>query len=161
MNSANLLNESNGQPMLPVGAESYLLTEVGAQTLAFETAWIAEILVVERTQILKIPFYTPAVIGLFHHQSKIVPLISAHQILALKFSQASNHSSASLYGSLSVVCFNSKVAPLAGISIAVDRVLNSCSPQAIAESASEPQVSPIQVFQADMIPESVWHLRQG
>jgi chemotaxis signal transduction protein len=159
MNSANLLNEPNRQPALPVGAESYLLTAVGTQTIAFETAWIAEILVVERTQILKIPFYAPAVIGLFHHQSKIIPLISAHQALALKFPQAPNHSSASLYGSLSVLCLNSKVAPLAGIGIAVDRVLNSCSPQAIAESASDPQVSPIQVFQADMIPESVWHMQ--
>jgi chemotaxis signal transduction protein len=146
---------------LSLGAQSYLLTEVDTQMLAFPASWIAEILVVERTQILKVPFYTPAVIGLFHHQSKVVPLISAHQVLAFKFPQEQAHSPSygSAYGSLAVVCLNSKVASLAGISIAVDRVLHSCSPQALAEIAEQnPEASPVQVFEADFIPEAVWQM---
>jgi chemotaxis signal transduction protein len=151
----------------PLSAETYLLTAVGTQALAFPAAWISEILVVEPTQILAVPFYMPAVIGLFNHHGKVVPLISAQEVLALNLTDRLTDREPTLaqdraYGALSAVCLNSQIASLAGISIVVDRVLHSCERQQLPEAAaaSHLQASSVQLFQADFIPEALWQLRQ-
>jgi chemotaxis signal transduction protein len=167
----------NLDPLDPsqLGAETYLLTAVGTQALAFPAAWISEIWVVEPTQILTVPFYAPAVMGLVNHHGKVVPLMSAHEVLALRRPDSftdrrldgeSGRSQSRAYGAssgaLSAVCLNSQIASLAGISLVVDRVLHSCARTQLQQAAvaSHLQDSPVQLFQTDFIPESLWQLRQ-
>jgi chemotaxis signal transduction protein len=62
--------------------DRYLIAQVGRQKLAFPAYWVKDILIVERSQLLALPFYDPILLGVIYHQNQIVPLVSAKKILA-------------------------------------------------------------------------------
>lgn len=133
----------------------YILTQVGSQLIAFPVQWVAEILVIERSSILPLPFYSPMVLGVVHHQGKIIPLIQAPQGGIIKQTAASRP----MKESLSVVHLNAVVRPLAHVGLVVDQVLSSLSPDQITPETATSTASPIRPFQPDDIPPTVWQPR--
>ncbi len=77
-------NVSTVQTPTPTAlSDRYILTQVGQCTLVFPAAWIAEIVRIERSQVLELPFYNPLLTGIVHQNGNIVPLVSAQRLLQL------------------------------------------------------------------------------
>lgn len=117
----------------------YLLTCVGEQSLAFPAHWVTDILVVERAQVLALPFYNSEVLGVVHYQGKIVPLVSAHFIFT-KQQQVMKQT-------LMAVRLGEHLKALAGVGVVVERLVASL----IAE-----QLTVERVFQPCDLPSSLW-----
>jgi len=133
-------------------SDRYILTHVGTQQLAFPAQWVAEILLVERSQILNLPFYDPMLLGVIHHHGKIVPLVSIWQALA--GATAPNRET------LCVVQLSQQAGRLSGIGIVVDRASDTRMGDALFPPASLQQDSlpivPIQFFQPQLLNDSLW-----
>lgn len=100
--------------------QRFILAQVDKLTIVFPSAMVAEILIVERSQILALPFYEPAVLGCVHNAGQIVPLVSMHPIVRTKAGLTKE--------SLTVVRL-ADIAGVAGIGLVVDRILGSKSPE--------------------------------
>ena len=124
----------------------YILTHVVGQSLAFPASWVTDILVIERSQVLVLPFYNPEVIGVVHYQGKIVPLVSAH-FLTQQHEQVIKQTL--------VAIRLSQPLDVAGVGVVVDRLVDSLTAE---------QLTTERVFQPDDLPSCLWqpqrwHLR--
>ena len=138
----------------------HILTQVGHQQIGFPSQWVAEIMIVERSQILKLPFYDSMVLGVVYHHSSIIPLV------ALQFtnlvSQVRINQRPRIQETLTAIRLSQSVNELSGIGLIVDRVIGSISHEQLsakeskATAASDPQ---IEVFQLERIPPSIWQPR--
>lgn len=70
---------------------------------------------IERAQILALPFYNPAILGVIHQQGQIMPLISLRQIVGVTAMLSTE--------SLTVIHLGDAAGDLAGIGLVVDRTL--------------------------------------
>lgn len=94
--------------------QNYIVTRVGTLNIVFSGIIISEILIIETSQILALPFYPPSVTGCVHHQGKIIPLVSLNQILQIPFNPTRK---------LSVIRLNENADSLEGIGIIIEKVL--------------------------------------
>lgn len=101
----------------PQAEQRFTLAQVDRLTLVFPSVMVAEILAIDRSQILALPFYPQAVLGCIHNASRIIPLVSIHQIIGVKVGPIKE--------SLTVVRLSNVAEAIAGIGIVVDRVLGS------------------------------------
>jgi chemotaxis signal transduction protein len=62
-------------------ADRYLLTEVGQYTLVLPATWVLEVFQVDRSQVLQMPQYTAAMLGVVHHQNSFISLLAGWQFL--------------------------------------------------------------------------------
>ena len=129
--------------------DRYILTAVGEQQLAFRSQWVDEIILVERSRVLALPFYGPMILGVVHHQSHIVPLISSHVALPEKPTQTVHESL--MKETLSVIRLGSSVGEHAGVGLVVGRVIGSVSEEQISTSKSI-----IRRFDLQDVPNRVW-----
>ncbi|ABW26144.1 chemotaxis protein CheW [Acaryochloris marina] len=135
--------------------ERYILTQVGAWVLIFPARWVAEIFRIQRSQILDLPFYQSPLSGVTHHNSQIIPLASAHQVLQTQEN--------TLRETVTVLQLNRKAERLTNMGIIVDRTLGSASkeqlsPSVLTSQALYPQGTDSQVlFQPDWFPPDLWH----
>lgn len=123
----------------------YILTRTGNQQLVFPTQWVAQIMPVERSQILTLPFYDRILLGLVHHQGNIVPLISSYILLSetlgqdVRFRERKN--------TLTVIRLAQSVDKLAGVGIVVEKIVGSF----VAEPSPEQHI-----FQLSDLPNHIW-----
>jgi chemotaxis signal transduction protein len=126
----------------------YMLTQVGPQQLVFPSHWVGEIMLIERSQILNLPFYDRALLGLVHHNGNIVPLLSAHSLLLETLGE--DVRLRTLKETITVVRLSPTLDELAGIGIVVDHVIGSLTPEQIVEQ---------RLFQLSDIPSHLWQPR--
>lgn len=126
----------------------YMLTQVGQQQLMFLSQWVSEIMLIDRSQILNLPFYDRALLGLVHHNGNIVPLLSARLLLLETLSQDGR--SRALKETLTVLRLSPTVDGLAGVGIVVDHVVASLTPEQVAEQ---------RLFKLSDIPSHLWQPR--
>lgn len=135
--------------------ERYILTQVGAWVLVFPARWVAEIFRVQRSRILDLPFYQSPLVGVTHHNSQIIPLTSAHQVLKTQEN--------TLRETVTVLQLSHEAGRLANMGIIVDKVLGSTSkeqlpPAVLTTQALHPPDTDSQVlFQPDWFPSDLWH----
>lgn len=125
-----------------------IVTQVGQQQLAFPSQWVAEILLVERSQILSLPFYDPTLLGLIYHQGQIVPLISAHILLSEGLDQ--ERRLRAMQETLTVVHLGQAIDQLAGVGIVVEEVVSNAATQPLSRQ---------RVFQVADVPGHIWQPR--
>jgi chemotaxis signal transduction protein len=142
-------------------SERYILTQVGTQQLVFPSHWVAEILLVERSQILSLPFYAPMLLGVVHHHGRIIPLVAIWQVL--------EDATAPTRETLSVVQLNSAATGLAGVGIVVDRASDNRSREQLpadlfdsTASLENPESAPerppfMQLFHPKLLGDNLWH----
>jgi chemotaxis signal transduction protein len=94
-----------------------ILTRVGEVNLMFPAALVAETLLIERTQILALPFYHSAFLGCIAAEGRLVPLVSLSQALSI-------HAPA-IAEILTVIRLGELAEHLAGVGILVDRMVGS------------------------------------
>ncbi len=117
-------------------AQRFILAGLERLTFVFPSTIVAGISMIERSQILALPFYNPAILGVIHQQGQIVPLISLHQIVGVTAMLST--------GSLTVIHLGDAAGNLAGIGLVVDRCLGM---------RSQDQLPP-DLFSPDSLPDS-------
>jgi chemotaxis signal transduction protein len=136
-------------------ASRYILARMGDQVLVFADRLVAEIILVERTYILALPFFMPAVIGLAHHQGKLIPLLSLNRLF--------KSPNALLPEKLTVICLMPTATENLGMAgLIVDRVVGSASAeqygdlqrQDASDASSQRYVSATELL--TQIPSQVW-----
>jgi len=124
----------------PTKSDRYVLTRVGQQDLAFLPQWIDEFVVIERSQILSLAFYAPAVLGIAHHKGRVLPLVSLRSCLEGGEARGS-------LGDRAIALRLSAAAPTAnGVGLVIDRLLGN---QATLEPTTR-------LFKAQDISAEVW-----
>lgn len=126
----------------------YILTQVGNQQIAFPSQWVAEIMLIERSQILNLPFYNRILLGLIHHQGNIVPLISSHILLSEKLGLDVRFSA--MKETLAVIRLGQPTDKLAGVGVVVERVVGSFATE------HSPEQHVFQLFQLSDVPSHIW-----
>ncbi|HEY9824501.1 MAG TPA: chemotaxis protein CheW [Stenomitos sp.] len=131
-------------------AERLIVTQVGALQLAFPAVWVSEIVRVERSQILDLPFYTPAILGIMHHKGKVVPLLSGHRLVQVPYGSLRETSTA--------ILLNDAAGSLAQIGIVVDSAIGNQSRSELPgfddPSANAP--SEMVMMRAELLPSNLW-----
>jgi len=133
---------------LPPLQSRYMLTQVGQQQLVFPSQWVSEIMLIERSQVLNLPFYDRMLLGLVHYNGNIVPLLSAHLLLLKAADQAGQ--SRTLKETLTVLRLSVSVDKLAGVGIVVDHVVASLPLEQLAGQ---------RLFKWSDIPDDLWQPR--
>jgi len=134
--------------------ERYILTQVGVWVLIFPARWVAEIFRAQRSRILELPFYQSPLVGVTHHNSQIIPLTSAHQVLQTQEN--------TLRETVTVLQLSDEVGRLANMGIIVDKTLGSASkeqlsPFVLTTQTLHPQDTDSQVlFQLEWFPSDLW-----
>lgn len=97
----------------------YVLTSSGGATLVFPDKIVAEIILVERSYLLHIPFFNSAMLGVIQHSGVILPLISLRRALG--------EQNALIPEKITVIHLSDLADNLAGIGLVIDKVLGSVS----------------------------------
>jgi len=130
--------------------QRFILVRLQQLTFVFPSTIVAEILVIKRSQILALPFYDSAVLGLVHHNGQIVPLVSMRQIVGI---------SASIFGeSLTVVRLSNAAGNVAGLGLVVDQALGSSlldqlPPDLFSTTITEPKM---RLFRPEILGSYLW-----
>ena len=122
-------------------SDRYLITLVGQQKLAFPANWINDILIVQREQLLVLPFYNPMLLGIISYHNEIVPLVSMATILGEKFEEGRYQQN------LTVLRLSKSVGELSGVGLTVTRLI---------ASSTEVELKEERRFQLADIPDHLW-----
>jgi chemotaxis signal transduction protein len=134
-------------------ADRFISTEIDQFTLVFPSIWVAEILRIERSQILDLPFYDPLLMGIVHHQGLIVPLVSGTHLLKVDRFGMRERSI--------VIRLNEATGSLANVGIVVDRAIGSNTSQELPpELFTESGANGLMLMmRPELIPSSLWQPR--
>lgn len=134
-------------------ADRFISTAVDRFTLVFPAVWVAEILRIDRSQILDLPFYGVQVAGIIHHNGQILPLVAAARLLKVE--------RFALPERLVVVRLDLAAGTMANIGVIVDRAIGSNTrqdlPSALFETAQT--IDRMLLMHPDLIPTDLWQPR--
>ena len=132
-------------------ADRFISTQVERFTLVFPAVWVAEIVRLDRSQILELPFYDPLLIGIINHNAQITPLIAAARLLE-------TIEPLNLKEKLMVVRLNQAAGSLANIGVVVDRSIGSYTRQELPPELFEPTeiASNMLLMRPELIPSGLW-----
>ncbi len=136
----NALETLIGTDTLPIHShqfeQRFILVRLAQLTFVFPATIVAEILIIERSKVLALPFYDSAILGVVHHRGQIIPLVSMHQIVGIPVDPSGE--------SLTAVRLSGAAGELAGLGLVVDRTLGSSSPDRL----------PPDLFSTGLLPDS-------
>ena len=120
--------------------DRYFIASANSTAIAFPADLVRDIIAFERRQILVLPTYDSALLGIFYYQNEIVPAVCTKKVLNI----AQNNL---LQSNLVAIRLNESAGKLANIALVVDRMEKSL---AADELSSEYQ------FKLEDIPEKIW-----
>ncbi|AFY95798.1 chemotaxis protein CheW [Chamaesiphon minutus] len=129
--------------------DRFILTQVTGLTLVFPATWVAEIVRIDRSQILDLPFYDRLLVGIVHHNGLVMPLIAAARLLSAPKSALPERAI--------VVRLNETQERLGNVGIIVDRAIGSTTgrelpPDIFSTSGSGSMV----MMQSHLVPGNLW-----
>jgi chemotaxis signal transduction protein len=132
-------------------ADRYILTQVERFTLVFPAVWVAEIIRLDRSQVLYLPFYNPLLVGIVNHNARITPLIAAARLL-------DTTEPFNLKDRLMVIRLNEAAGKIANVGIVVDRAIGGSTRQELPPELFEPsQITTETVLMCpELIPSNLW-----
>lgn len=140
--------------------DRYILTQIGDQRIAFPSVCVAEVRLIERSQILALPFYDAAILGVVHQHGRIVPLVEIQRLF--------KKTSGLMRETVNVVQLSQETEYLAGIGIVVDQVLDNRSRGQLSDEAFDlaasdlpgavplPVKGSVQLFQPELLGDRLW-----
>ena len=134
--------------------DRFLLTQVGQTILVLPSVWVAEIVRIERAQVLKLPFYSSRIAGIVHHSGSLVPLVSTHRLL--------QNEAPGLRDLFLMVRLSSAAGSLANIGLTLDSALGSKTRSELPpELFQSPQVTNAAtvLLSQDWFPCDLWQPR--
>ncbi len=130
-------------------ADRFILTQVERQTLVFPANWVAEILRIDRSQILDLPFYDALLVGVANYNGQITPLIAGARLLELE--------QFSLPERLVVVRLNESADRLGNVGIIVDRAIGSSTRAELpSELLTNHRFDAMAMMRSTLVPASLW-----
>jgi hypothetical protein len=134
----------------------FILARLEKFTYAFPSETIAGILLIDRAQILTLPLYDLAVVGIVHHSGKIVPLVSLRQLIGISGSLSLE--------TITAIYLSSTANNLAGLGIVVDTTMGMCLQSDLPSylfandtiSDSKRSESNTRLFQPELLPDRLW-----
>ena len=120
--------------------ERYLIALLEDQKIAFPSRLVRDILIIERSQLLVLPFYDPACLGVVYDRDEIIPLVSTKKILGITENKL-------LQSILTAIRLNSSAEHLAGVALTVDRMEKSVGAEELSQERK---------FQLTDIPPKIW-----
>jgi hypothetical protein len=138
----------------------YILTRLEDITLVFPSTLVAQISILERSQILALPFYNLAMLGIIHHRGQIMPLISLRQVMGFPLGLSVE--------TLTAVRLGAAAGDLADIGLIVDMTLgmrtsDQLPPDLLSADRlpnltnSEPKM---RLFQPEILASHLWQSRR-
>ncbi len=73
--------ESNAEQSLLI--DRFILTQVASKILVFPATWVAEVLRIDRSFVLNLPFYNRLLVGIVDRNGQALPLINTASLLKL------------------------------------------------------------------------------
>jgi chemotaxis signal transduction protein len=129
--------------------DRFILTQVDRQTLVFPATWVTEILRVDRSQILDLPFYDSLLVGIANYNSQMTPLIAAARLLELENFVVPER--------LMVVRLSEAAGQLENVGIVVDRAIGSSSRAELApELFTASRAGAMVLMRSHLVPISLW-----
>jgi chemotaxis signal transduction protein len=140
--------------------ERFILVGLNELTFVFPAILITEILIIERSKILNLPFYSQAILGCVHHAGKIIPLVSLRHVV--------NGSGGVTRENAIVVLLNPMAGELAGVGIVIDKVLGSSFRDRLPPNLFDTDCSfdstntdtKIRLFRPETIASQIWQLQR-
>jgi chemotaxis signal transduction protein len=130
-------------------ADRFILTQVEDHTLVFPAAWVTEILRIDRSQILDLPFYDPLLVGIANYNGSMTPLLAAARLLELE--------QFTLPARLVVVRLNEAAGQLENVGIIVDRAIGSSTQAELPVDLFTKQCAGTMIMMRNyLIPPSLW-----
>jgi chemotaxis signal transduction protein len=151
---------SNQSTDIQQSEQRFIRVGVEQCEIVFPSDVVADISIIDRAQILALPFYDRAILGIIHRSGQIVPLVSLRQIFALPTGLMAE--------TLTIVRLNPSMQNLGGVGLIVDKTLGTSSVQELpadlftsnlstglpgASSTSNPQM---RLFRPEMLGDSLW-----
>jgi hypothetical protein len=133
-------------------ADRFILTQVADLTLVFPATWVAEIVRIDRSQILDLPFYDPLLVGIANYNGRVTPLIAAAKLLELNKWSLSARSI--------VVRLNESVDRLGNVGFIVDRAIgNTTRSELPPELFTTNRSGSLVMMQSKLVPANLWQPR--
>ncbi|WP_295617828.1 chemotaxis protein CheW [Chamaesiphon sp. GL140_3_metabinner_50] len=130
--------------------QRFILTQVERLTLVLPATWVTEIIRIDRSQILDLPFYDPLLVGIANRHGRIVPLIATDRLLEV--------ATRSLPERVVVVLLEDRGdRELGNVGLIVDRAIGSSRreelpPALFTASRTESMVT----IRSDLVPTTLW-----
>jgi chemotaxis signal transduction protein len=140
--------------------QRFILAGVDQVTIVFSSDFVADISIVDRSQILAVPFYDRAILGIIHSSAQVVPLVSMRQVFGLPTGLMAEK--------LTVVRLNPAMVNIGGVGLVVDTTLGTKSakelPSDLVTSLFTSNLSmgadasdrKMRLFQPEMLSDSLW-----
>ena len=130
-------------------ADRFILTQIEQQTLVFPAIWVAEILRIDRSQILNLPFYDALLVGIANYNGQMTPLIAAARILELE--------QYSVPEQVIVVRLNRSAGELENVGIIVNRVVGSITGSELpTDLLATSRAGTMVMMHSGLVPTSLW-----
>ena len=130
-------------------ADRFILTQIEQQTLVFPAIWVAEILRIDRSQILDLPFYDSLLVGIANYNGQMTPLIAAARILKLE--------QYSVPEQVIVVRLNRAAGELENVGIIVNRVVGSSTGSELPNNLlTTNRAGAMVMMHSGLVPTSLW-----
>ncbi|NJK49971.1 chemotaxis protein CheW [Candidatus Gracilibacteria bacterium] len=103
-----------------IETQRFLLAQIEQLTLIVSSRLVAEIILIERSQVLPLPFYNSVILGCYYHAGQILPLIATDRQLGIRTTSPTREI-------LTIIRLSESAEHLAGVGLLVDKVLGSQS----------------------------------
>jgi CheW-like domain len=150
------MNSTISPPTQPITtqvllADRYILTQVERFTLVFPAVWVAEIIRLDRSQLLDLPFYDPLLLGIVNHNAQITPLIAAARLL-------DTTESFNLKDRLMVIKLNEAAGKIANVGVVVDRAIGSSTRPELPPDLFQPSTitTEMVLMRPELISTDLW-----
>jgi hypothetical protein len=138
--------------------QKFILAKLDHYTYVFPSNSVLEILLLDRSKLLQLPYYNPALLGVVEHQSQVVPIVSMGRTVG-NIPDSSGEI-------LTVVRLKQNLGSLGGVGLVFDKTLGSCLAkdlpndllgelQGIAPTATDTD-SYYRLFKSELIPDRLW-----
>jgi chemotaxis signal transduction protein len=136
--------------------QRFILAGIGQLKIVFPSSVVADISIIERSQILRLPFYDPRIWGIIHRSGQIMPLVSLRQFFGIPTELMAER--------LTIMRLNPVMGDLAGVGLIVDTTLGTSSinelppdlfsSETLAESPRSD--SKMRLFQPEILGDRLW-----
>lgn len=130
-------------------ADRFILTQIEQQTLVFPAHWVAEILRIDRSQILDLPFYDSLLVGIANYNGQMTPLIAAARLLELPQFTVPEQ--------VIVVRLNRAAGQLENVGMIVDRAVGSSTGSELpTDLFTTNRAGAMVMMHSALVPSSLW-----
>jgi chemotaxis signal transduction protein len=127
----------------------FILTQVRNSTLVFPAIWVTEILRIDRSHLLTLPFYNPLILGIVDRNGQTIPLVDTARMLGLVQETVPER--------VLIVRLNETAEGLKNVGLIIDRLIgNTTRSELPSEIFTIHHSGDLVMMQSDLISADLW-----